>query len=97
MKHLAWLLFGALLAGAVFPALAAEKEPDTDDAIYDRVFRRIANDAYLKTTAIEITVRDRVVTLQGLIETEKLRQRLESVVKKTPGVKKVVNEVKVRP
>ena len=77
--------------------LAAEKFPPTDDLLYDRVRRRLANDRDLKTTAIEIEVKDRVVTLQGTVESEKHRQRAETVVRKTEGVKKVVNELKVRP
>ncbi|MBI3693811.1 MAG: BON domain-containing protein, partial [Acidobacteria bacterium] len=65
--------------------------------IYDRVIRRLANDRDLKTTAIEVSVKDRVVTLRGLIESEKLRQRAERVVQKVDGVKKVVNELRIRP
>ena len=94
-----WLLL-CFVAGwtATAPtAAAAEKKPDTDNVIYDRAFRRIANDRDLKTTAIEITVNEGVVTLKGWIDSEKRRQRIEQVVRKTPGVKKVVNDVKVRP
>jgi osmotically-inducible protein OsmY len=91
-----WLLLG-LVAGWASTAVAAEKKTDADNVVYDRVFRRIANDRDLKTTAIEITVSEGVVTLKGLIDSEKQRQRIEQVVRKTPGVRKVVNEVKVRP
>jgi osmotically-inducible protein OsmY len=91
-----WLLLG-FVVGWASTAVAAEKKPDADNVVYDRVFRRIANDRDLKTTAIEITVSDGAVTLKGLIDSEKQRQRIEQVVRKTPGVKKIVNEVKVRP
>ncbi|MBI3696922.1 MAG: BON domain-containing protein [Acidobacteria bacterium] len=87
----------ALLLAIVVAAVAAEKPPVNDNVIYDRVIRRLANDRDLKTTAIEVSVKDRVVTLRGLIEAEKLRQRAERVVQKVDGVKKVVNELRIRP
>ncbi len=86
-----------VIASVVAAVAAAEKPPLTDDILYDRVIRKIANDRDLKTTAIEVTVKDRVVTLRGQIESEKLRQRVEHVVQKTDGVKKVINELKLRP
>ncbi len=85
------------LALGVAAGLAAEKPPLTDDLLYDRVMRRLANDRDLKTTAVAVEVKDRVVTLRGLVDSEKLRLRAEQVVRKTEGVKKVVNELKVRP
>lgn len=87
----------ALLLMAVLVGLAAEKPPLTDDLLYDRVIRRLANDREVKTTAVEVEVKDRVVTLRGLVESEKMRQRVETVTRKTDGVRKVVNELKVRP
>jgi osmotically-inducible protein OsmY len=92
MRYLCLMLVAALAAG-----LAAEKFPLTDNLLYDRVIRRLANDRDLKTTGIEVEVKDRVVTLRGMVESEKLRQRAETVTRKTDGVKKVVNELKVRP
>jgi osmotically-inducible protein OsmY len=92
-----WLaLFGAQ-AAVPAPAPQQKKEELTDDILYDRVIRRLANDPDLKTTSIEVIVQDRVVTLKGWIDSEKLRQRTEQVTRKTPGVRKVVNEIKVRP
>ncbi len=76
---------------------ASKKEGPTDDLIYDQVIRKLANDHDLKTTSIEVIVKDRVVTLRGLIDSEKLRQRAEHVAQKVDGVKKVVNEIKIRP
>ena len=87
----------ALLLMAALGGLAAEKPPLTDDLLYDRVIRRLANDREVKTTAVEVEVKDRVVTLRGLVESEKMRQRIETVTRKTDGVRKVVNELKVRP
>jgi len=91
----ACVLFSALLFAG--PALAADKLPLTDDILHDRVMRRLANDRDLKTTAIEVEVKERVVTLRGTVESDKHRLRAETVVRKTEGVKKVINELKVRP
>ena len=76
---------------------AAEKRPLTDGVVYDRVIRRLANDPDLKTTQVEVTVKDHTVTLRGLIDSEKLRLRAERVARKVDGVKTVVNELKLRP
>jgi len=85
------LLVGILAAGA------PEKQVLTDDLLYDRVIRKLANDPDLKTTALEVRVRDRAVTLRGLVDTNKLRQRAERVVRKVSGVKTVINQLLVRP
>jgi len=81
----------------VAASAAADKSPLTDDLLYDRVIRRLANDRDLKTNSIEVTVKELVVTLRGEVETEKLRLRAETVVRKTGGVKQVVNDLRVRP
>jgi len=93
MRHVGFLLLLSILTGLV---AAAEKRPLTDDMLYDRVIRKLANDRDLKTTTIEVTVKDHVVTLRGLIDSEKLRQRAEHAAK-VDGVKKVVNELRIRP
>lgn len=61
------------------------------------MIRKLANDRDLKATSLEVTVKDRVVTLRGLIDSERLRQRAERAAQKVDGVKKVINEVKIRP
>jgi osmotically-inducible protein OsmY len=91
MRGLCVLLFLSLLSG-----VAAEKPPLTDDMLYDRVIRKLVNDRDLKTNTIEVVVKDRVVTLRGVIDSEKLRQRAEHVAQKVDGVKKVINELQIR-
>ncbi len=94
MRTIALLLTLPLWCNAV---LAAAKQPVTDDVLYDRVIRALVNDRDLKTNSIEVSVKDRVVTLRGMIDSEKLRQRAEHVAQKVDGVKKVINELRVRP
>jgi len=88
---------GVLILGLAIGAGAAQKPPLTDGLVYDRVIRKIANDPEMKTTAIEVSVKERVVTLRGMVDSEKLRLRAERTAVKTDGVKKVVNELRVRP
>ncbi|HYM09336.1 MAG TPA: BON domain-containing protein [Bryobacterales bacterium] len=95
MRAVSILLLFAMLAGRV-TVLAAAKDPPNDGMVYDRVIRKLVNDRDLKTNAIEVTVKDGVVTLRGVIDSEKLRQRAEHVTQKVEGVKKVINELRIR-
>ena len=83
-----------VLACAVVPVAAQDDSPD--DLMYDRVIRKLVNDRQLKTNALEVSVKDAIVTVSGEVENEKLRRRVEKVVKKVKGVKKVVNNVRAR-
>ena len=67
----------------------------SDDSIHDLVKRKLANDPDVKGGALEIEVKDGVVTLRGKVETDKLKQKAERLAKKVPGVKKVVNEIQL--
>ena len=67
-----------------------------DNIIYDRVIRKLVNDYKLKTNALEVVVAEGTVSITGLVETEKLRVRVEKIVKKIKGVKTVDNQVRVR-
>lgn len=83
-----------LLLLVVVPLPAQDENPD--DIVYDRVIRKLVNDPRLKTNALEVAVAEGVVTVTGFVETEKLRLRVDKIVKKVKGVKKVVNQVRVR-
>jgi osmotically-inducible protein OsmY len=101
--------FGAALAagaglnaGALAPAASfqgvqfsfADKHL-SDDSIHDLVKRKLANDPDVKGGALDIDVKDGVVTLRGKVETDKLKQKAERLAKKINGVKKVVNEIQL--
>lgn len=75
---------------------AAEPEID-DDLLYDRVNRALITDRLLGSRQLAVRVSDGVVTVSGFVETEKLKKRVEKVVKKVDGVEDVRNEVKIRP
>jgi osmotically-inducible protein OsmY len=76
------------------PLAFAEKQI-SDDLIYDNVKRKLANDADVKGGALEIDVKNGVVTLRGKLETEKLKEKAEKLAKKVTGVKKVDNQITV--
>jgi len=75
--------------------IAAKEKVVSDDSVYDHVKRRLANDPDVKGGALEIEVRQGVVTLRGTVDTEKQKQRAEKLTKKVSGVKQVVNEIKL--
>jgi len=98
-----------LLAASVAPSLCAAPaavpvpartflfadKPVSDDSIYDYVKRKLANDQVVKGGALEIDVKQGVVTLRGTVEAEQQKQKAERLAKKVKGVKSVVNEIKV--
>ena len=90
------MLIVCLLLAASVPGPASAQDENPDDLLYDRVIRKIVNDRQLKTNALKVAVEDGVVTVAGTVESEKLRLRVGKVVKKVKGVKKVVNQVRVR-
>jgi len=92
----------ALSLCAAQPPVSASARPFSfaekavsDDSIYDYVKRKLANDQVVKGGALEIDVKEGVVTLRGTVDTEQQQQRAEKLAKKVKGVKKVVNEIKL--
>ena len=76
------------------PAFADQKK---DDQIYDNVKRRLAGDPDIKGGALEVIVADGVVTVKGIVRTDRAKIKTDRVVGKVKGVTKVVNELKVSP
>ncbi len=68
-----------------------------DDLIYDQVRLKLANNPDVKGGAIEVDVKDGVVTLHGKVRTDRAKHKAESVAGKVKGVKKVINELTVNP
>ncbi len=89
-------LFAACAGAALLPASAQQDTSEQDDLIYDRVIQKLVNDRRLKTNALTVEVKDAVVTVSGVVETEKLRLRVAKVVNKVKGVKSVVNQDRKR-
>ncbi len=93
MKRIILML--AMLAAMLLPA--AEQKKITDGTVYDQVRMKLANDPDIKGGALTVEVKNGAVTVQGRVDKERSRQKIDSVVKKVKGVTSVVNQVKVEP
>ena len=81
-----------LLAGV---CLAAGK-PLTDDAVYNQVRIKLADDPVVKGGGIAVEVKQGVVTLSGTVELEAQKEKAAKVAKKVKGVKEVVNRIELK-
>jgi len=86
------LFFGFLLGNAVF----AKQEPLTDNTITDQVRIKLSGDQIVKGGALDVEVKDGVVTLSGQVDEPKAKDRAEKLTKKVKGVKQVVNKITVK-
>lgn len=75
--------------------LVAAPRSVSDDEIYDNVRRRLANDRDVRGGALQVEVKDGVVTLRGQVDEEKHKEKAEKLAKKVKGVKAVNNELTV--
>jgi osmotically-inducible protein OsmY len=73
----------------------AARKPVTDDFISDTVRQKLAADSLVKGGAIDVEVKDGVVTLKGKVQEGKQRDKADRIAKKVSGVKSVVNEIKI--
>ncbi len=87
-----------VLAGLAGTIIAADQKPATaDDRISDQVRMRLAVDADVKGGALDVTVKNGVVTIKGRVDTDKGKARATKLAKKVKGVKDVDNELIVGP
>jgi osmotically-inducible protein OsmY len=91
LKTLVSLLAILFLAAG---AWAAEKH-FSDDQLYDLVRRKLADDQVVKGAAMEVEVKDGVVTLKGKVEYPEQKVRAEKLTRKVSGVKRVDNQLEV--
>ena len=87
------LLFVFLFQGVI--AFASDQV--SDDLIYDNVRRKLANDPDVKGGAMQVEVKDGVVTIAGQVEKDKWKAKAEKLAKKVKGVKSVINQLVVKP
>ncbi len=93
MNKLAIAILGLGLSIGL-PLFADEK---SDNLIYDATRRRLAGDPDVKGGALEVEVKDGVVTLKGIVRTDQAKAKAEKLTLKVKGAKKVVNELRVSP
>lgn len=91
------LVVAVVLLLSITIPLFAQKAPVDDGVLTDRVRQRLVSDPEIKGHRIEVDVKKGVVTLTGVVETQRAKQKADKVVKKVAGVKSVVNNLKVVP
>jgi osmotically-inducible protein OsmY len=84
-----------LLVTLALPMLVAQQKAGSDDAIFDSVRQRLASDADVRGAALDVTVKDGVVTIKGRVHTEKGRKKATELAQKVKGVKSVDNQLKL--
>jgi osmotically-inducible protein OsmY len=87
---LPFVLFLTLITTAV-----AASKPVTDDFLVDTIRQKLAADQVVKGGAIEVVVKDGVVTLKGSVEEDKQKNKAEKIAKKVNGVKSVTNQLTI--
>jgi osmotically-inducible protein OsmY len=87
------LLLVLMLAALALPA--QKNLQISDDAIYDMVKRKLANDPVVKGGALTVEVKNGEVALRGQLETEQKKERAARVAKKVKGVRSVDNQITV--
>ena len=90
-KTCAFLLTVLMLAG-----VCIAKDAISDDMIYNNVRIKLASDAVVKGGALEVDVKEGVVTIGGSVEIEKQKDRAAKLAKGVKGVKQVVNNITIR-
>jgi osmotically-inducible protein OsmY len=74
-----------------------QAKKQSDDTIYDMVKMRLANDPDIKGGHLQVDVKAGVVTVQGRVDKEKARAKVDKVARKVKGVTTVNNQVRVEP
>jgi osmotically-inducible protein OsmY len=85
-----------ILGFAIVSSAFAADKPISDDQLFDQVNRSLVTDPQLGARPLQIAVKDGKVIVTGFVENEKLRKRVDKVVKKVKGVREVDNRVQIR-
>lgn len=72
-------------------------EQDNDDELIDAIRCVLEKDPFVNASKIRITCKDWVVTLEGLVPTETMREMAEQDTWYVLGVKTVINKIVVKP
>jgi len=74
----------------------ADQKIVSDDMLYDNVRIKLASDQIVKGGALNVDVKDGVVTLGGLVENSRQKDRAAKLAKSVKGVKKVINNLNLK-
>jgi osmotically-inducible protein OsmY len=84
-----------LVVTLAMPMLVAQQKAGSDDRISDDVRQRLASNPDVRGAALDVTVKDGVVTIKGRVHTEKGRKKATEISKKVKGVVNVDNQLKL--
>ena len=84
-----------LVITLALPMLIAQQKVNADDRISDDVRQRLASNADVRGAALDVTVKDGVVTIKGRVHTEKGRKKATEISKRVKGVVNVDNQLKL--
>ena len=84
-----------LVLTLAMPMLIAQQKVNDDDRISDAVRQRLASDPDVRGAALDVTVKDGVVTIKGRVHAEKGRKKATELTQKVKGVKSVDNQLKL--
>jgi hyperosmotically inducible protein len=74
----------------------AKSGPASDNMLIDQIRIKLAGDQVVKGGALQVDVKDGVVTLSGPVEEPKQKERAERLARKIRGVKQVINNISFR-
>ena len=75
--------------------LIAQQTVNAYDRISEDVRQRLASNPDVRGAALDVTVKDGVVTIKGRVHTEKGRKKATEITKKVKGVVNVDNQLKL--
>ena len=71
-------------------------KPIEDDFLVDTIRQKLAADQVVKGGALQVDVKQGVVTLSGAVDLAEQRDKAPKVVMKVKGVKQVINNITLR-
>jgi osmotically-inducible protein OsmY len=89
------LMSRVTLSFVLFSGFLVAAPPHTDDYISDAVRQKLATDQVVKGGAIDVQVKEGVVTLKGRVTEPRQKAKAGRLAKKVKGVKQVVDELTV--
>jgi osmotically-inducible protein OsmY len=87
---------GTVLNELTVDGLNEDAADDMDGQIRDRLAEMIDNDPTLKDRNVDFDVNNGAVTAKGHVRTAAEKQKVDELVKNTPGVKEFANSVEIR-
>jgi len=66
------------------------------DPVLQRVEEALVQDSRTRDESVDVISKQGIITLSGIVRSEKVRQAAEEIARRQPGVVKVINSLTVR-